>query len=686
MLLLAACLVTGGQAKRERVIHADEADVSTEMSAAIEQTDTSEPQLWSKEQAWNWYYRQPWLCGVNYIPAYAINYTAMWDKTTFSTKDIERELQLMEDLRMNCVRVVMQHAVYEDDPNYFIKTLDRFLSLCWRHHIKVMPIFFDDCSFGVNNDPVIGRQAEPLRGWYAWAWSPSPGYTLLVDENQHGRLERYVTDVLRRFAQDERILAWDLYNEPTGTSIPLAEHSMSLLRKVFQWARRVNPSQPITTGIWNGNKELEEFLTEHCDIITFHCYDNKENTTRWIDSMSAKGRPVICTEWMNRPRGSTFADLLLVFKEKHVGCMAWGLVNGKTQTDLPWGHRPEQGEYTGLWQHDLFRSDFAPYDEKEVQLIRQSTEQRSFNEVPDMLYGDVERKGIPFAKDPHVVRFDGRYLMYFSIPPYAGDAQFGWNIGIAESHDLVHWTKVGEITPEPGCDYEKKGLCAPCALVRDGQVHLFYQTYGNREHDAICHASSSDGLHFRRNPTNPIFHPTGTWTCGRAIDAEVYEFNGQYFLYFATRDPAFDVQMQGVATAPLHTDFNREDWKMACDGPILKPELPWEGKCIEGASIACHGETLYMFYAGAYNNAPQQVGVARSTDGIHWERLFDQPFLSSGSKDAWNSCESGHPHLFTDTDGRTYLFYQGNNDKGRSWLLSQQEVVWKKGRPYLKGL
>ena len=129
MLLLAACLGTGGQARRERVIHADEAGVSTEMSAAIEQTDTSEPQLWSKKQAWNWYYRQPWLCGVNYIPAYAINYTAMWDKTTFSTKDIERELQLMEDLRMNCVRVVMQHAVYEDDPKYFIKTLDRFLSL-----------------------------------------------------------------------------------------------------------------------------------------------------------------------------------------------------------------------------------------------------------------------------------------------------------------------------------------------------------------------------------------------------------------------------------------------------------------------------------------------------------------------------------------------------------------------------
>ena len=301
-----------------------------------------------------------------------------------------------------------------------------------------------------------------------------------------------------------------------------------------------------------------------------------------------------------------------------------------------------------------------------------------------MLYGDIDRLGRPHSKDPHVVAFNGRYLMYFSIPPEAGNASSGWNIGIAESADLVSWRKVGEITPQAGCDYEQKGLCAPCALVRDGVVHLFYQTYGNREHDAICHASSTDGIHFTRNATNPIFHPTGTWTCGRAIDAEVCEFNGQYFLYFATRDPAFDIQMQGVATAPAGTNFNREEWTQATDSPILKPELPWEGKCIEGASIAQRNGRLYMFYAGAYNNAPQQIGVAVSDDGINWQRMSDEPFLSNGGADDWNACESGHPHIFTDSNGRTYLFYQGNNDNGYTWLLSQREVIWKKGKPTLK--
>lgn len=307
-----------------------------------------------------------------------------------------------------------------------------------------------------------------------------------------------------------------------------------------------------------------------------------------------------------------------------------------------------------------------------------------YAQQPTMMYADTTRVGLPFAKDPHVVHFQGRYLMYYSVPPFKNNPESGWNIGIAESKDLVTWKKVGEITPAPGATYEKKGLCAPGALVRDGKVHLFYQTYGNGRKDAICHASSDDGIHFKRNPTNPIFHPTGSWNCGRAIDAEVCEFKGQYFLYFATRDPEFKKQLVGVAVAPAGTDFNREDWKQIVDASILFPTLPWEKNCIEAPSIARQGNKLYMFYAGAYNNEPQQIGVAVSDDGLRWQRLSDQPFLPNGKTGEWNESESGHPHLFTDTDGRTYLFFQGNNDKGHTWYISQKEVCWKNRKPFFK--
>ena len=329
---------------------------------------------WSAERAEAWAKKNPWWCGVNYIPANAINYTEMWDKTGFSPEVIRKEFELLMGLGMNCVRFVMQYKVYEDDPEWFLNTLDRFLALCEAAKVRAMPIFFDDCAFGVNTDPTIGRQPEPLPGWYAWAWSPSPGHTMVVDEREHVNLEKYVKAVMSRFRDDPRIFLWDLYNEPTNSR--LGQRSFPLLRKVFKWAREVNPSQPITSGTFNGDKALNAILLENSDVVTFHCYANADATAARIKEMLAYGRPVICTEWMNRTRNSTVKDCLKLFADANVGCVAWGLVNGKTQTHLPWGHRPEKLPYNGVWQHDFYHGDFTPYDQSEIDLIRSFTDRK----------------------------------------------------------------------------------------------------------------------------------------------------------------------------------------------------------------------------------------------------------------------------------------------------------------------
>lgn len=270
--------------------------------------------------------------------------------------------------------------------------------------------------------------------------------------------------------------------------------------------------------------------------------------------------------------------------------------------------------------------------------------------------------------------------MYYSIPS-AKDQSIGWGIGIAQSSDLENWTKIGEVNPLPNPTEEAKGICAPCAIIRNDTVHLFYQTYGNGASDAICHAYSLDGIHFERNKTNPVFRPTGDWNCGRAIDAEVFKHKGKYFLYFATRDKTYQKQLLGVATTSIKSSFDRSTWVQACSEPILAPTLPWEGNCIEAASIIRRNGKLYMFYAGNYNNAPQQIGVAESKDGLIWKRCFEEPFLASGKTGEWNSSESGHPGIFDDGK-KSYLFYQGNNDFGQSWFLSNIPVLWNKKIPF----
>ena len=313
-------------------------------------------------------------------------------------------------------------------------------------------------------------------------------------------------------------------------------------------------------------------------------------------------------------------------------------------------------------------------------------------DLPRMYFADTA-SGKPYSKDPAVVKFKGQYWLYYSLPPYKGKPNAGWTISVATSDNLVDWSKVGDLSNTGPA--EAKGFTAPGAIVLGDKVHLFYQTYGNGKRDAICHAWSTDGLNFTRNPSNPIFRPTGEWNVGRAIDADVIQHGDQLLLYWATRDPEMKIQMQGVSAAPIDSDFARDKWQqLNPDGPIMAPMVPtkldepnldlaWEKRCIEAAAMAKHDGKLYMFYAGGYNNEPQQIGVAVSTDGVHFKRLSDKPLVPNGQPGSWNASESGHPYLFQDEDGQDYLFYQGNNTNGKSWHLSVVPIDWKDGRPVL---
>jgi predicted GH43/DUF377 family glycosyl hydrolase len=294
-----------------------------------------------------------------------------------------------------------------------------------------------------------------------------------------------------------------------------------------------------------------------------------------------------------------------------------------------------------------------------------------------MMYTDTSRTGKPFAKDPKILKFKGEYFMYYSITS-AKDGSTGSGIGIAKSSDLTNWIRVGELRPVQLS--EGKNIGAPGGIVLDNKIHLFYQG-GSFLTEGICHAISENGIDFTRDPSNPIFKPTGDWNCGRAIDAEVEFYKGRWLMLFATRDPDKKIQIIGAAEAPEGSDFSRSSWKQIGNAPVFKPELPWEMTCIEAPSTTVRNGELYMFYAGAYNNSPQQVGVAKSTDGINWTRISDKPILANGDSNSWNSSESGHPEIFRDTNGKYWLFYQGNNNKGKTWHLSNIAIRWKKGVP-----
>ncbi len=331
---------------------------------------------WSRDKAWEWFNSQPRPCGFNYIPANAISYTEMWMPYCFDPRLIDRELALAEKAGFNCLRVVLPMVVWEHDPKAFKDRLESFVAICDKRGIKVMFSLFDDCAFGSDEklkNPTYGRQPDVLKGWYANGWTPSPGHDMVRDRSTWPRLEKYVKDIMVAFKDDPRVWVWDLYNEPTNGG--LGDTSVPLVEDVFRWARQVNPSQPLTIAQWNGNAVLNSVIFRNSDIITFHDYGTAEDLTRHIQTLQQHGRPLINTEWLNRGRGSLVETCLPVFVEENVGCMHWGLVNGKTQTHLHWGWRPGMGE-PKIWQHDLFHGDGQIYRPEEIELFQKASPAR----------------------------------------------------------------------------------------------------------------------------------------------------------------------------------------------------------------------------------------------------------------------------------------------------------------------
>jgi len=346
------------------------------------------PQRWSEEKANAWYQQQPWLVGSNYIPATAINELEMWQAATFDPKQIDKELGWAEGLGMNTMRVFLHDLLWQQDAAGFKQRLDQFLTIAARHHIRPMLVLFDSCWDPM---PKLGPQPAPKQGVHNSGWVQSPGAKALEDQSQYPRLKSYVVGVVGAFANDPRILAWDVWNEPGGVQTGYYEEQepknkvelvKSLLPQAFAWARSANPTQPLTSGLWEGKwtaksgpTPMEVIQLQNSDIITFHNYSWPDDFERRVVWLEQYHRPIICTEYMARSTGSTFEGILPIAKKHHLGAINWGLVVGKTQTNLPWEswQHPYVLDQPPVWFHDVFKADGTPYRETEAQLIRQLT-------------------------------------------------------------------------------------------------------------------------------------------------------------------------------------------------------------------------------------------------------------------------------------------------------------------------
>ena len=333
--------------------------------------------VWSAERANLWWAKLPWLVGCNYVTSDAVNDVQMWQKETFHPQLIRKELAIARSIGMNSVRVFLSYTVWAQEQQAFLDTFEEFLSIADECGMLVMPILFDDCAFdGI--DPVYGPQPEPTPGVHNSRWVPSPGFRIQDDPAKQASLREYVHALVGAHREDKRIVVWDLFNEP-GNSDRVTS-CLPLLVNAFRWAREVAPTQPLTACVWDFSERadgINQVLLALSDVNSIHLYLDGKQTREKVSQLQLLRKPILITEWLHRPNGNTIPDLLPWMKEQKIGAWQWGMIQGKTQTNLNWNTMGPSGTpdpNPELWQHDILHPDGSPYREEEIALYKSLAE------------------------------------------------------------------------------------------------------------------------------------------------------------------------------------------------------------------------------------------------------------------------------------------------------------------------
>jgi len=577
---------------------------------------------WSEAKAKDWQARQPWSFGFNFVPSTAVNDTELWQAESFDLKTMDRELAWAEGLGYNSCRVFVQYIVWHQDPAGFKQRFEQFLALAASHGLTVMPVLFDDCAFDANRDPYLGKQDDPLPGTSNARWVPSPGLKRVTDQAAWPDLQTYVKDMVGSFGHDPRILLWDLYNEPGNSG--MGNKSLPLVEAAFEWARQAAPDQPLTVGVWGGTPELSAKQLELSDIVSFHFYGDHAGMGARIAEYQRHGRPVVCTEWMARTLGAKYETELPLFKDARVGCYNWGLVNGRTQCQYPWGSPKDAPEPT-VWFHDLLRRDGSPKNPDEVAFIRKFTNAPGVPRLKPLLDFPLRDTCVCLGPDQ----------TYYLTGTTGAPAWWNTNEGIRlwQSKDLKTWQPLGlvwsfahNLTWQKMLD-GRQAVWAP-------ELHYFKNTFWI----AYCINYPQGGTGILKSTTGKAegpyvdIKPDGPLTS--EIDASLFcDDDGKvYFVFQNGKIARLKDDMSGLAEAPR----------------MLKPANAGQVG-FEGAFIFKANHRYFLscadFIDGRYHCF---VASAAALDGPYGERYLAVP-------------HGGHNLFFQDTKQQWWSTFFGND-------------------------
>lgn len=348
---------------------------------------------WSKEKSWNWYNSHPWIRGCNYMSADCANRIDQWQEYEFEKRfeTTLKEFSLMAEIGFNSIRIIPEFFVWEKEHDGFMQRFERYIDAADKNGISCMVVLGNDCM-----PPYEEAMKRMHLGKQSVDWGyhggrkvsqhgafEGAGYSVLDEPETAEKYYEFVRELVTKYKNDERILIWDVFNEPGNSK----RGSMSLphLKKFFEIIRAIDPAAPLTVGIWSQSTnheallEIEKFGLENSDIISYHNYKSYMDNIEECNILKKYGRPVMNTEWLNRCSGDTVEEMFPLFWLEKIGCYNWGFVAGKYQTYEPWngvwdGYKNNPENFKDFdftkWFHDLYRPNLNPYNPKEIEIIK----------------------------------------------------------------------------------------------------------------------------------------------------------------------------------------------------------------------------------------------------------------------------------------------------------------------------
>ena len=347
---------------------------------------------WSMEKVWAWYKSRPWIRGCNFMGSDCANRIDQWQEYGFEERfeTAKRELALVAETGFNSIRIIPEFFVWENEHDGFMERFERYVQAAYENGISCMVVLGNDCM--PPKDEAFKRMhlGEQHIDWgYHGGRRVSQhgtfsgaGYSVIDEPQGAAKYCAFVRELVERYKDDERILMWDVFNEPGNSG----RNSMSLpvLKQFFEIIREIDPIQPLTVGVWSNPRhpdklpEIERFGLLQSDIVSYHNYGSYADNVEILYRLKKFGRPIVNTEWLARCIGNTVEEMFPLFFAEGVGCYNWGFVAGKYQTFEPWtgmwDRYKEDPEHNAWdfekWFHDLYRPSLYPYNPKEIDLIK----------------------------------------------------------------------------------------------------------------------------------------------------------------------------------------------------------------------------------------------------------------------------------------------------------------------------